>query len=70
MAYTFLHHGGACMYLETQQKRHTIKLEEFPIILAINYCTFTCTCDFYRYEHVYTYRKKEFQNILESKIIL
>ena len=28
-----------------------------------------CTCDFYRYEHIYTYRKKEFQNILESKKI-
>ena len=29
-----------------------------------------CTCNFYKYEHAYTYRKKEFQNILESKKIM
>ena len=47
MVYTFLHHGGACMYQEPQQKRHTKKtLQEFPILLALNYYTFMCTCDF------------------------
>ena len=37
---------------------------------ALNYYTFMYTCDFCRYEHVYTYRKNEFQNILESKKIM
>ena len=27
-------------------------LQEFPILLALNYFTFMCTCDFYRYEHI------------------
>ena len=27
-------------------------LQEFPILLALNYYTFMCTCDFYRYEHI------------------
>ena len=68
MVYTFLHHSVAHLYQESQQTRHTKNfLEEFPILLALNYYTFMCTCDFYRYEHVYTYRKKEFQNVLESK---
>ena len=44
--------------------------QEFPIILALNYYTFMFTCNFYKYEHIYTYRKKEFQNILESKNIM
>ena len=53
MVYTFLHHGGACMYQESQQTRHTKKtLQEFPILLALNYYTFMCTCDFYRYGHI------------------
>ena len=26
-------------------------LQEFPILLALNY-TFMCTCDFYRYKHI------------------
>ena len=52
-------------------KRHKKKgLQEFPILLALSHCTFMCTCDFYRYEHVYTYRRKEFQNILECKKIM
>ena len=29
-----------------------------------------CTYNFYKYEHDYTYRKKEFQNILERKKIM
>ena len=29
-------------------------LQEFPILLALNYYTFMYTCDFYRYEQVYT----------------
>ena len=41
-------------------------LQEFPVLLALNYYTFMCTCDFYRYEHNKYYIKKEFQNILES----
>ena len=54
MVYTFLHHGVACMYQESQQTRHTKKncLQEFPILLALSYYTFMCTCDFYRYEHI------------------
>ena len=27
-------------------------LQEFPILLALNYYTFMCTCDFYRFEHI------------------
>ena len=27
---------------------------EFPVLLAFNYYTFMCTCNFYKYEHVYT----------------
>ena len=26
--------------------------QEFPILLALNYYTFMCTCDFYRNEHI------------------
>ena len=54
MVYTFLRHDGACMYQKFQQTRHTKKncLQEFPILLALNYYTFMCTCDFYRYEHI------------------
>ena len=71
MACTFLHHGGARMYQVSQQTRHKkICLQEFLILLALNYYTVICTCDFYRYEHVYTYRKKEFQNILKRKKIM
>ena len=47
-----------------------IFLQEFPILLALNFYAFMCTYDFYRYEKVYTYRKKGFQNILESKKIM
>ena len=36
MTYTFLH---KC-------------LQAFPILLALNYYTFMCTYDFYRYEHI------------------
>ena len=45
-------------------------LQEFPILLALNYYTFMCTCNFNKYEHIYTYRNKEFQTILESKKIM
>ena len=44
--------------------------QEFPILLALNYYTFMCTGNFYKYEHIYTYRKKWFQDILESKKIM
>ena len=30
--------------------------------------TFMWTCDFYRYEHVYVYKRKEFQIFLERKL--
>ena len=26
------------------------------------------TCDFYRYEHIYSYKRQEFQNILEINL--
>ena len=42
-------------------------LEEFPILLPVNYYTYMCT---YKFEHVYTYKKNEFQNILESQKIM
>ena len=45
-------------------------LQEFPILLALNYYTFMGTCNFSKYEHKYTYRNKEFQNILESQKIM
>ena len=32
-------------------------LQEFPILLALNYYAFICTCDFYRYEHNITERR-------------
>ena len=41
------------VYQESQQTRYTKNcLQEFPILLALNYYTFMCTCDFYRYEHI------------------
>ena len=74
MAYMFLHHGGAHMYQNSQQTRHTKKnkcLQKFPILLALIYYLHVYLC-FYISEHVYTYlltyRKKEFQNILERKL--
>ena len=27
-------------------------LQELPILLVLNYYTFMCTCDFYRYGHI------------------
>ena len=33
-------------------------LQEFPILLALNYYTFMCTCDFYRYEHIILRKRK------------
>ena len=33
-----------------------ICLQEFPILLALNFYVFMCTYDFYQYQHVYTYR--------------
>ena len=45
---TLLHLGGALMHQKSQQTRHTKNL-----------CTRTSGI----YEHVYTYRRKEFQNI-------
>ena len=47
---------SARMYQESQQGRHTKNcLQEFPIILALNYYNFMCTCDFFRFF------QKEFQ---------
>ena len=39
----------------------------FQFLLPLK-ITFMCFCDFCRYEHVYTYKKKGFQNILERKL--
>ena len=33
------------------------RLQEFPILLVLNYYTFRCTCDFYRYEHIILQKK-------------
>ena len=32
-------------------------LQEFPILLALNYFTFMCTCDFYGYEHIILHKE-------------
>ena len=39
-----------------KQGIQNICLQEFPILLALNFYAFMCTYDFYRYEHVYSYR--------------
>ena len=49
-------------------------LQEFPIHLALNYYTFICTCDFYRYEHTlhkegiskHSWKQENFANGLDS----
>ena len=53
VAYTFLHHSDACMCQKSQQTRHPEK---------IGYWNFQLL------EHIYTYRKKEFRNILVRKL--
>ena len=40
---------------------------EFPVLSVLKYYLL-CACDFYRYDHIYTYRRKEFQNIFERKL--
>ena len=68
--YTLLHCVGARMYEVSQHTRHTKKImyQNFQFFLPLKKITFKCTCDFFRYRHVYTYRRKEFQNILERKL--
>ena len=39
-----------------KQGIQNICLQEFPILLALNFYAFMCTYDFYQYQHVYTYR--------------
>ena len=65
----FLHHGGARMYQKSQQTSHTkqIVFQNFQFFQPIK-ITFMCTFDFYRYEHLYPSRRKEFQNILKRKL--
>ena len=44
-----------CMHVPRVSANKAYKkncLQEFPILLALNYYTFMCTCDFYRYEHI------------------
>ena len=50
-------------------------LHEFPILLALNYYTFMCTYDFYKYGHIilhkegiskYSWIKETFENGLDS----
>ena len=59
MAYTFLHHGGACMHQESQQKTHTKKF--FARILALNYllpsCVLAIFVDMNTYMYVLTERR-------------
>ena len=59
-----------CMPCAESLSKQGIKnncVPEFPIFSAYM-CTFMCSCDFCRYELVYTYRWKEFKNILETKL--
>ena len=57
------------MYQKSQQTRHTktIVYDNFQFFQPLK-ITFMTTCDFYRYDHIYTYRRKESQNILERKL--
>ena len=44
-----------CMHVPRVSANKAYKkycLQEFPILLALNYYTFMCTCDFYRNEHI------------------
>ena len=46
----------ACTKNLRKQGIQKICLQEFPILLALNFYAFMCTYDFYQYEHVYSYR--------------
>ena len=52
MVYTFLLMVHAYTKSVSKQGIQKNYLQEFPILLALNYYTFMCTCDFYRYEHI------------------
>ena len=52
MVYTFLLMVHACTKGLSKQACKKNCSQEFPILLALNYYTFMCTCDFYRYEHI------------------
>ena len=45
-----------CMYVPRVSANKAYKkkncLQELPILLALDYYTFMCTCDFYRYGHI------------------
>ena len=44
-----------CMHVPRVSANKTYEkncLQEFLILSALNYYTFMCTCDFYRYEHI------------------
>ena len=46
----------ACTKNLRKQGIQKICLQEFPILLAVNFYAFMSTYDFYQYEHVYRYR--------------
>ena len=52
MVYTFLLMVHAYTKSVSKQGIQKNYLQEFPILLALNYYTFICTCDFYWYEHI------------------
>ena len=66
---TFLDCVGAHMYQKSQQTRYAkeIVFQNFQFFQLFN-VIFMCICCFYRYKLLYTYRRKEFQNILERKL--
>ena len=60
--------GGARMYQKSANKTYKkIVLQNFQFAQPLK-IDLLSTCDFYRYKHVYNYRKKEFRNILEKKL--
>ena len=56
MAYTFLHYGGERTQ-KSQQTRHTKKIFTRISNSFSPSLSFMCTCDFYRYEHIYLQKK-------------
>ena len=73
--YTFLLVVHACTKSLSKQDIKKKCLHEFPILLALNYYTFMCTYDFYRYGHIilhkegiskYSWIQETFENGLDS----
>ena len=57
----------ACTQSLSKQGIQKKVFQNFQFFQPLN-ITFMCTCDFYRHEDAYTYRRKEFQNILDGKL--